>query len=207
MISEQTADQLPVFCAGDILLFAGKTGDHYTRLGGWIMRGPQESPTYALHAAQFLDERRILEMDFVGRVKSMDDILHQRVDLNTWQRRGFEVWRCRTLSAEQRQALTDHALRYVSVKFGYVKMIAHLADGLLHKLTRSDRFIFRRLDPDGSSPVCSGITAFVYDRALHYRFGVEPECADPDHIHDWVTSHPDEWERIFVVDDTLERAR
>jgi hypothetical protein len=205
MISEQSAGQVPVFYAGDILLFAGKAGDLYTRLGGWIMRSPGESPPYALHAAQFLDQRRVLEMDFVGRVKSLDDILQQRVDLNTWQRRGFEVWRCRTLSAEQREQLTDQALRYINIRFGYLKMIAHLMDGLLTKLTRRDLFIFRKLDPDGSSPVCSGVTAFVYDRALHYRFGVEPECADPDHIHDWLTSHPDEWERIFAVDNYAQR--
>jgi hypothetical protein len=32
---------------------------------------------------------------------------------------------------------------------------------------------------------------------LHYRFGIDPECADPDQIHDWVRSHPDEWVCVF----------
>ena len=201
MSSNGLAAELPMFRAGDIALFAGKKGDLYTRLGGWIMRGPGESPTYALHAAQFIDADRILEMDFFGRVKSVDDILNRRVELNSWQRRGFEVWRCRALTEAQCRALTEHALTYVDVRFGYVKMFAHLLDGLLYKLLRRDFFLFRRLDPDGSSPVCSGVTSFVYDRALHYRFGVTPECADPDHIHDWVSSHPDEWERIFTLDD------
>lgn len=201
MTSAETRVQLPEFRAGDILLFAGKSGDLYARFGGWLMRGPGEGPTYALHTAQFLDARRVLEMDFVGRVKTMDDILNQRVALHNWQRRGFEVWRCRTLSAEQCEALSDQALSYINRKFGWTKMLAHLLDGLMYKATRKDRFVFRRLDPDGSSPVCSGITAFVYDRAVHYRFGVEPECADPDHIHDWLAEHPDEWERIFVLDD------
>jgi hypothetical protein len=198
--------QMPEFQAGDILLFAGKTGDLYTRLGGWVMRGNGEGPTYALHAAQFLDSGRILEMDFVGRVKTIDDVLNKRVDLNTWQRRGFEVWRCRTLSDQQREALTDQALTYINVRFGYVKMIAHLLDGLITKVTHKDSFLFRQLDPDGSSPVCSGITAFVYDKALHYRFGVEPECADPDHIHDWVSAHRGEWERVFCLEEYEEQS-
>jgi hypothetical protein len=201
MSSKQTKIQLPQFFPGDILLFAGKQGARYTRLADWVMRSNGESPTYAVHTAQFLDPRRVLEMDYVVKVKSIDDILNKRVDLNAWERRGFEVWRCRTLTDAQREMLTDQALRYINVRFGYVKMIAHLLDGLIQKVTHRDRFLFRQLDPDGSSPVCSGVTAFVYDKALHYRFGVEPECADPDHIHDWVVAHPDEWERVFALHD------
>lgn len=201
MRSKHISIRLPTFLPGDILLFEGKKGDRYTRLADWVMRGNGESPTYAVHTAQFLDTRRILEMDYVVRVKTIDDILNKRVDLNSWQRRGFEVWRCRTLSEQQREALTDQALSYINIKFGYVKMIAHLLDGLIHKLVHRDIYLFRQLDPDGSSPVCSGVTAFVYDRALHYRFGVEPECADPDHIHDWLVGHPDEWQRIFRLAD------
>jgi hypothetical protein len=201
MISRQTKVQLPEFLPGDILLFAGKTGDRYTRLADWVMRGSGEGPTYAVHTAQFLDSRRVLEMDYVVRIKSIDDILSKRVDLNSWERRGFEVWRCHTLSDEQRDALTDQALRYINVRFGSLKMLAHLLDGLVEKAGHRPTFLFRQLDPDGSSPVCSGVTAFVYDKALHYRFGVEPECADPDHIHDWVVAHPEEWERVFILND------
>ncbi|MDQ5852505.1 MAG: hypothetical protein M3380_10640, partial [Chloroflexota bacterium] len=94
--------------------FAGKKGDRYTRLADWVMRSSGEGPTYAVHTAQVLDSRRVLEMDYVVRVKSIADILNKRVDLNSWERRGFEVWRCRTLSDEQREALTDQALRYIN---------------------------------------------------------------------------------------------
>ena len=165
------------------------------------MRAGGEGPTYAVHTAQFLDSRRVLEMDYKVKIKSIEDILNKRVDLNTWERRGFEVWRYRTLSEEQREALTDQALRYINVRFGYLKMIAHLVDGLIDKVTHRHLYLFRRLDPDGSSPVCSGVTAFVYDKALHYHFGVEPECADPDHIHDWLVAHPGEWEQMFALKD------
>ena len=58
-------------------------------------------------------------------------------------------------------------------------------------------FLFRHIDPADRRPVCSGITGAVYDTALHYRFGVDPECVDPDHIYDWVRAHPDEWTRVF----------
>jgi hypothetical protein len=190
---------IPQFRAGDVILFAGE-GDLYSKVGGWLMRDRGEGPTYAVHTAHFIDPRRVLEMDFVARIKSVDDVLNRRYRFDMWKRRGFEVWRCETLTDEQRQALTRQSLAYLNAKFGVARFGAHLLDGLIGKLARRQFFYFRRMDPEDRSPVCSGITASVYDRALHYRFGVEPECADPDHIYDWVTTHPGEWARVFRLE-------
>jgi hypothetical protein len=30
---------------------------------------------------------------------------------------------------------------------------------------------------------------------------VPPDCADPDHIHDWVVGHPDEWVQVFRLEE------
>ena len=89
MSSKEAKMQLPEFLPGDILLFAGKKGDRYTRLADWVMRSDGEGPTYAIHTAPFLDSRRVLEMDYVVRVRSIDDVLDRRVDLNTWERAGL----------------------------------------------------------------------------------------------------------------------
>jgi hypothetical protein len=190
--------RIPEFLAGDVILFAGQ-GDLYSKGGRWLMRSGGEGPTYAVHTAQFLDSHRVLEMDMVAKVKTLEDVLNKRYKLNLWRRRGFEVWRLKLLTEEQRRALTKQALLYVNVKFGWAKFAAHLLDNLISKVTHRDIFLFRRLDPDDRRPVCSGITASVYSRALHYRFGVEPECVDPDQIYDWVTSHPEEWVRVFCL--------
>jgi hypothetical protein len=190
---------LPRFVSGDLLVFAGK-GDLYSRVGRWIMQGDGEGPTYAVHAAQFLDSRRILEMDMVARVKTVEQVVKKQYRLDLWQRRSFEVWRCRTFSIQQRRAITREALAFVDVRFGGIKFAAHLLDGLIYKLTHREVFLFRRLDRANDAPVCSGIVASSYDRALQYRFGVPPDCADPDHIHDWVRSHPDDWVRVFSLE-------
>jgi len=73
----------------------------------------------------------------------------------------------------------------------------HVLDGLLNKIARQDIFFFRRLNHSDRYPICSWITAYAYDRVLHYRFGVPPECADPDQMYDWVKAHPREWTLIF----------
>ena len=218
---------MPPFLAGDVILFAS-TGDMFSSLSRWLMRGPHEGPTYAVHSGQFLDARRVLEMEGTAQILTLNEVInrrywqgplrglmpppawarldealnrrfprYRRLARGLWQRRGFEVWRCRTLTDEQRAALTREALQYAHVPFGFGKLGAHLLDDLLSKLLRRDVFLFRRADPEDHRPVCSGITAAVYDRALHYRFGLEPEAVDPDQIHDWVRAHPAEWECVF----------
>jgi hypothetical protein len=105
------------------------------------------------------------------------------------------------LTDGQRQALMRQSLAYLNVKFGMARFGAHLLDDLIGKLVGREFFLFRHIDPQDRRPVCSGITASVYDRALRYRFGVDAECADPDDIYDWVTTHPDEWVRVFRLEE------
>ncbi|HEX6608727.1 MAG TPA: isoprenylcysteine carboxylmethyltransferase family protein [Chloroflexia bacterium] len=217
----------PAFLAGDIIVF-GSTGDLFSNLSRWMMRGRHEEPTYAVHTGQFLDSQRVLEMAGMVGVAGFDTVLNRRywhgpfrglcppaawAQLYTvlnrrfgrggrtwqglWKARGFEVWRSTRLTDTEREALTREALKYLDVKFGFAKLWAHTLDDLICKLLRRDVFLFRHIDPEDRHPVCSGVTAAVYDRALHYRFGVDPECVDPDQIHDWVQSPPDEWVCVF----------
>lgn len=193
-------DQLPQFRAGDIILYAGRA-DFYGRVSRWLMRTSGESPTYAVHMAQFLDAGSYLELDIVGKIRAAPEILKKRQAHDLWQRRGFQVWRCVSLTPEQQQAVTRQALTYLGTKFGMAKFLTHLLDGLINKAAGREVFFFRRLNHDQRYPICSWITAFSYDRALNYRFGVAPECADPDEIDDWVHAHPDEWVRVFSLDE------
>ena len=193
-------DRLPKFLAGDIISFAGSR-DWYGILSRWLERSPGEGPTYSVHTAQFLDAGSYLELDIVGKIRSTPEILKKHQAHDTWHRRGFEVWRCRTLTEEQREALTSQALAYLGERFGMAKFVTHLLDGLITKVARKQIFFFRRLNHNQRYPICSWITAFSYDRAIGYRFGVPPECADPDQIDDWVSSHPHEWVRVFRLEE------
>jgi len=190
--------QIPKFLAGDIILFAGE-GDLYSKVGRWMMQVAPEDKTYAVHTAQFISSRKVLELGFWVRIKGVDDVLNRRFRFDPSRRRSFEVWRCRNLTGSERQALTHRALAYLNMRFGFIKFLAHTFDGLISRLARRDVFVLRRVD--NGYPVCSEILATTYDKALHYRFGVPPECADPDHIHDWVANHPDEWVRIFCLEE------
>jgi hypothetical protein len=187
---------IPEFLAGDIILFAARQ-DLYGRFSRWLMRTGGERPTYAVHTAQFLDAGRYLELDIVVKIRATPEIFRKRLAHDLWQRRGFVVWRCRTLTSAQREAVTQQALAYLGARFGLGKFLTHLLDGLTTKVVGREVFFFRRLNHDQRYPICCWITAFSYDRALHYRFGVSPECADPDQIDDWLNAHPEEWRCVF----------
>lgn len=197
-MTNTTAPPLPAFRAGDVILFAGQR-DLYSRVARWIMRLPGEGPTYSVHTAQFISARYVLEMDIVGRVKTVDDVLNKRSKLDMWQRRGFEVWRCRTLTRAQREAVARQTLAFRNLHFGGRAFLMHLFDGLISKAARRNVYFFRRLNHLNRYPVCSEITAVAYEAALDYQFGVPADCADPDQIYDWVAQHPDEWERVFCL--------
>lgn len=195
-----TGDTLPIFMPGDVIVFAGQA-DLYSKLSRWLMQTRGEEPTYSVHTAQFLDARSYLELDIIGKIRLTEEILRKHQKHDMWQRRGFEVWRLANLTNEERAALNSQALAYLGARFGWAKFVTHLFDGLINKLTGKDLFLFRRLNHDRRYPICSWITSFSYDRALHYTFGVPPECADPDEICDWVSTHPDEWTCVYRLSD------
>src|SRR5919204_6096787 len=125
--------QLPEFLAGDIISFSGGR-DWYGIFCRWLERSRGEGPTYAVHTAQFLDAGRYLELDIVEKIRATAEILRKHQAHDTWQRRGFEVWRCRWLTTEQREAVTRQALAYLGARFGWVMFLTHLFDGLINKI-------------------------------------------------------------------------
>src|SRR4051812_13610950 len=118
-------DGLPTFLAGDIVLFAARD-NWYGLLSRWLMRRRGEGPTYAVHTAQFLDSGHYIELAVSGKIRATGEILKQHQALDMWQRRGFEVWRCRVLTDAQRAAVTQQALAYVGATFGWAKFMTHL---------------------------------------------------------------------------------
>jgi hypothetical protein len=192
-----TAGQgIPEFMPGDVILCPGKQIVPHI-LTRWVTQSHDERPTFAVHTAQFLGPRRIIEMDMVVKKRTTREFFEIRS--------AFEVWRCTSLTPSQRRAVSRKSLEYLGRKFGWSKLFTHLLDGAVNKVVHRQIFFFRRLNHDQRYPICSWVTAFSYDRALHYHFGVPPECADPDQIYDWISSHPGEWIPVFRLEDHPQR--
>ena len=186
------SQEIPEFMPGDIIFCPGKRIIPHI-LTRWATQAHDERPTYAVHTAQFLGAHKVIEMDVVVKKRSTKNFLRLR--------KAFEVWRCNSLTVSEREAVSRKSLEYLGRKFGWSKLFTHMLDGLVNKVVHKQVFFFRRLNHDQRYPICSWITAFSYDRAVHYHFGVPPECADPDQICDWVTSHADEWTRVFSLEE------
>jgi hypothetical protein len=191
-MKRMSGEEIPKFMPGDVILCPGRRAVPHL-LTRWVTESPDEHPTYAVHTAQFLSAHRIIEMEAIVKKRGLKEFFQMR--------KAFEVWRCRSLTPAQRRAVALKSLEYLGKKFGWSKLFTHLLDSLVNKAVHRQVFFFRRLNHDQRYPICSWITAFSYDRALRYRFGVPPECADPDHICDWLNGHPDEWVRVFRLEE------
>ena len=176
------------FKAGDILFTRGAAW--YSKLIRWGTRNTGEAPSRTNHTGVGLNEACFIQA-------------LNKVVITEWSNfsqnnapETFEVWRNESLTETERTAVADKALGYVGRNYGYFKILLQGFDCLLGKVFCTDVMLFRRLAFMDRYPICSWVVAFAYDHGIRYRFGVPPNVADPDEIHDWVASHG-EWRRII----------
>src|SRR6476660_7434119 len=102
------SQEIPEFMPGDVILCPGRRVLPHI-LTRWATQAYKERPTYAVHTAQFLGGRKVIEMDLVVQKRSTQEFLQMR--------KAFEVWRCNSLTALQRQAVSRKSLEYLGRKF------------------------------------------------------------------------------------------
>jgi hypothetical protein len=92
------------------------------------------------------------------------------------------IFRANNLTEDDVRKITARAQSMVSVRYGWITIVAHLLDWCLN-----GAYVFRRLVPDMRYPICSWLVADAFAKAGRY-FGVAPGAAEPDDIWDYVTS-------------------
>ena len=163
----------------------------FSKLIRWGEQHTGEEPTWASHVGNGLDGEYFIEALSHVVKTTWDNLLSRPAD-------SYQVWRKMDLTDAQRGAVAEVALGYVGLKYGWVKIGLHCGDCLLGKIFCCDVYFFRRLAFLDKYPICSWETSFSFFKAIKYKFGVEPEYATPDHIHDWVSKHPEEsWVRVL----------
>lgn len=174
-----------MFLAGDLI---------FTHGGGLISaaireaeQGPGEAPSYANHVAGFTSPDTVTEALWTVQTTLYDK----------WRADGtpFQVWRCLALTGEQRLAVAQAALSYLGRDYGWWKLGLHLGDALLSKMAGREVYALRRCMSDGRYPICSWVWAYAYD-TLGLRFGVDPNEAQPDDMHDYVSASL-AWEKVY----------
>jgi hypothetical protein len=145
----------------------------------WATRSKGEGATWANHVAGITSPGMALEASWTV-------IEHPLPELAP----PYQIWRYEPLTDAQREAVAVAALAYKGRSYGGAKLLTHLGDALLSKVFGGNPLFFRRLNHREEYPICSWLWAFAYERALSYQFGIPPEAASPDDMHDHVCITP-----------------
>lgn len=100
------------------------------------------------------------------------------------------MFRPTNLSDAEKLTIVKKAESYVGRKYGWPKIVAHLADWCL-----KGAYVFRRLTQDDSYPICSWVVAHAF-LAAGKDFGVPAGAANPDDIWDFVTKNTDKYLQV-----------
>lgn len=116
-----------------------------------------------------------------------------------WDRYGppsrseVAIYRATNLTEDDVKKITAAGQSYVGRNYGYLKILAHLADWLLQ-----GAYVFRRLARMDKYPICSWLVAHSFAKAGKY-FGVPPGAASPDDIWDFIQKRPDIYTEIYPL--------
>jgi len=159
----------PRLQTGDIVCFGDQSW--LSRSIKWFTRQGSEEETKCSHVGVMYDRDRVCEA--LARVV----ITAVKVRLTGGWR---EVYRPIGLRRAVKLAIRAQCDYYKGKKYGWWKNIAQAADGLI-----GGRYFFRRLLRMDNYPICSWLVAWVFERcAGEGYFGVVPNAATPDDIHD-----------------------
>lgn len=103
---------------------------------------------------------------------------------------GVAVYRPTNLTDAEKDAIVAKAKTYVDRPYGYMKILAHLADWTLR-----GAYVFRRFTSDNDYPICSWLVAHAF-KAAGKHFDVPAGAANPDDIWDFVQAHTDKYELV-----------
>jgi hypothetical protein len=151
----------------------------------WATRMKGECPTKINHTAGVVSSWEMCEALWRVRVTGFSSLL----------KRNFEVWEPLFLIPEERFKIAKIARSYEGRYYGWPKIIAHLGDAFINKVSTKEKFFFRKLAMMDRYPICSWVWGWAYYNAIGYTFEIDPAYADPDHQHDWVVSQPHAWRK------------
>ena len=169
-----------IFCHGDAWL---------SKAIRWFERGAGEDESYANHTAIVGFENDVIE----ALVHVVETPFDEWVKANS----DFKVYRCTTLTDEDRVIVAEYAEGLVGKNYGFLKLIPHALDGFLQKVLGGQIYLFRRLCLLENYPNCSWAAGWSYLQIM-MELGAPARYADPDTQEDYVKIHKD-WELFYQL--------
>lgn len=185
---------------GDIVHIQGNS--FFERFTQEITRSFGEKKTWATHTAiATIDHNR----PFV--VEALESgVTYHPLSKNSHRDRGIYITSPTLLNDKDRYTITQEALKYIGIDYGFHNLIPHVIDALISKIPGTGQpFLFRRLANMEEYPICSWVVAQAYRDFT--SFDVKPKEAQPDDILDYCKNSPlwtpvwaDSKETVFSID-------
>lgn len=173
---------------GDIFL---TQGDNFvSKAIRFFTRGAGESRTLVNHVG-VVTSAGAVENAVV--VEALTKVKRRKLSAYKGGKTKVAIFRPYTLDDNQISKVITYAHGQVGKDYGYVKIVAHLLDWCL-----GGAYVFRKMARMERYPICSWLVAYAFEE-VGQEFGVEPWAADPDHIWDYVTSHPELYVQVHPL--------
>ena len=204
-----------IACPGDVVL---------TRGGRWLSRAIRTMTRSAGEGETLVNHVGILvsgSPDWGGA--RIVEALGRGVELRVLGRGyrlaegGVAIYRYTGMYDDQRaeivRAAVEYALSTVGQRYGYAKLLLHMADWGLGRAIAAplravglngprDIEVFRRLGVN-RWPICSHVVANAYSALVPEFWPMDPDHMTPDDIHDFVSNSAD-WELVRRLRETRE---
>lgn len=112
------------------------------------------------------------------------------------------ICRDKTLNKKEKKIIGEYLDGFVGRLYSPLKVVGQLLDGLLGKITGKNHTWFTKKLSFDWLVICSYVVAKAWAYVGRY-FGIDAGVADPDDMLDYILTHTDKWEIIFVSDSML----
>jgi len=189
-MKDDEAQGIPEFLPGDLVLFKG--------LSTWTARAIRscqrrvgESPSIVNHVGIMIDRENLMEA--LARIRRNPlSIYLFNPDYEIY------IFRHNGLDEGERIRISEWICRQEGRFYAPLKILAHLGDHLIGKISRGDPRIFRRIIFSERFFICSELAARAYYEEPGYKFlGMDPQEVTPDDIWDHILASKD-WEEVYI---------
>jgi len=180
------------------LVFFDKRGTWIDSVIDWIERTPGEEPTRTSHNGAIQLAGAFVRAFIIEALRRgvVSRSMSERI-LDGYP--AMEVWRMTdpAVTPEQREAILQRLRSRVGAKYGRMRLILFLVDGLIGKLRRRRTYWARRIGRLGTYEVCSELILDAWRvGGLDFATGAG-DSPSPDDLLDFIEAHPEKYERIY----------
>jgi uncharacterized protein YycO len=164
----------------------------------WAEKGYSEASSKVSHCGLFVNEGSLQNVNVVEALFPQGVTYRRFWNAYADNLKNVYILHSLNLTSRERLKISNYAISNVGEPYGVLKLLPHLADGVLAKLLhRRDFQFFRAACKIDTFPICSYLVARAYD-VVGKDFGIKFSFATPDDIMDFAEGNSDKFEIVQI---------